>query len=283
MKLFYRISDKSYEKPKLLGATKEVCFMNFCKAFHSVIFDGSNPMTIIADRCERKTVKMLTETGIPVVLTDYGNAGSLFHALKLAKELPDDELVYFCEDDYLHLGKAPKALEEIIKRTEYVTLYDHPDKYTRLYEGGEISKVIKTSMSHWRYTTSTCMTFGTKVSTLKKDFDVWAEYTDGPHPYDHQIFLKLGQVNKRRLIVPIPGLACHVDLTVSNQFHYNLLEPWAIELMIQELENQAVDAIDKKEFDSRPEWHSMKESMTKGKEGMEKLVALDALRQSLIL
>ena len=281
MRLYYRISDKSYEKNKLIGATKEVCLMNFIKAFQEVIFGGSippptywvPPIRIIADRCERKTNGMLLQTGLPVTVTDLGNAGSLKKALELAiEECPEDELVYFCEDDYLHLGSAPKLLEEGIKRADYVTLYDHPDKYTPYYNLGEYSKVIKTASSHWRFTVSTCMTFGTTVKKLKEDKEIWDKYTSETHPHDHHIFTDLGKKG-RKLAVPIPGVACHTDLDFSERMKKNTLEPWAVDLMINELEMQlgAAKIID-------PDYPMTMHGLLKDKTGMARLMALDALR-----
>jgi hypothetical protein len=274
MHIFYRISDKSYDKPKLIGANKEVCFLNFCNVFAEVIFGSTEvppdsgwacPMRIIADRCERKTNKMLAETGIPVTFTDKGNAGSLRFALEAAiEECPEQELIYFVEDDYLHLSKAPGLLEEGIRRGDYVTLYDHPDKYTRHYNMGEYSKVIKTASSHWRYTASTCMTFATTVGTLKDDLDVWKKYTDESHPHDHHIFTELGKKG-RKLAVSIPGAACHTDLWYSGQMKQVLIDQWAIEMMIEQLEGGlSPDGL----------------SMLKEKKGWERLVMLDALRQN---
>lgn len=244
MHLYYRISDKSYDKPKLIGATKEICFMNFIKAFHEVIFKDAEmdgfvpPVRIIADRCERKTVKMLQESGMPITITDYGNAGSLIKAIEMAIDThSDDELVYFCEDDYLHLGSSPKLLEEGIEQADYVSLYDHPDKYTRAYNMGEYSKVIKTKSSHWRFTVSTCMTFGTKIGILKEDIEIWKKFTSETHPHDHHIFTELGK-NGRKLIIPIPGVTCHTDLWLSGKAGEILIDQWAIDMMIRQLELQ---------------------------------------------
>lgn len=270
MHLYYRISDNSYEKPKLIGATKEVCLMNFIKAFHEVIFgteepsdDYTPPIRIVADRCERKTIKMLQETGLPLTITDYGNAGSLIHTIKMAIDCHhDDELVYFCEDDYLHLGIAPKLLSQGIKLADYVSLYDHPDKYTRLYNMGEYSKVVKTQDTHWRYTASTCMTFAAKIKTLKEDLEVWEKYTSTNHPHDHLIFTELKKMG-RKLVIPIPGVACHTDLWLSGKLNQVVIDSWAIDLMIMELEQQL-----------------SKEELPIGKTGWGRLVALDAIRMS---
>jgi hypothetical protein len=248
MKLYYRISDKSYVKPKLIGATKEACLINFCNVFHEAVFgrhmfssagipeDWVPHLDIIADRCERPTMKMIVESGLPFTATDKGNAGSFRAALEMSIESnEDDELVYFVEDDYLHTHNAPKLLEEGIKRSDYVTLYDHPDKYTRFYNMGEYSKVIKTESSHWRFTASTCMTFASKVKTLKEDIDIWKKYTEENHPWDHKIFTELGQKG-RKLAVSIPGAACHTDLTFSGHINKVTIESWAIEMMIERVE-----------------------------------------------
>lgn len=268
MKLYYRISDQSYEKPKLPGINKQFCLANFLQAFASIIFtEGPSPMKLIADRCDRATVKMISETGIPMELTDLGNAGSLRHALHLAiKECSEEELFYICEDDYLHLQKSPQLLQEGIKRADYVTLYDHPDKYTRYYDGGEISKVIKTASSHWRYTASTCMTFGVKAKTIKEDIAIWEEFTSESHPWDHEIFKKLGKDKRRRLAVCIPGVACHTDLTFSGAVSTVLMESWAIDLMIDELEYQCGNIFDGNVL-----------QLVGDKQGWERLVALHAI------
>jgi hypothetical protein len=221
------------------------------------------PKTIIADNCNDETVELVKSKDVPYEVTNLGNAGSLLHTLKKALELPENELVYFVEDDYLHLPISPKLLEEGARRAEYLTLYDHPDKYTRCYNGGEESKVIKTESRHWRFTISTCMTFATKVGILREDFEVWQKYTSESHPHDHLIFMDLKE-KKRRLAVPIPGAACHTDLEFSGRMNQILIEPWAVDYMLEKLEVKIPDS-------------PLKESVLKGRTGWFRLVSLDAL------
>ena len=227
------------------GANKASCFQNFLQIFESVIFTddvfnkGEKPcLTIIADRVDNQaTLKMLKETGLPVVSTDLGNAGSLIFTIKTAiEENQDQDLIYFCEDDYIHRPFAPQLLEEGIQFGDYVTLYDHPDKYTSVYNFGEISKVMKGQYIHWRHTASTCMTFGSKVETLKKDLETWVLYTNGSHPHDHTIFTELTKLYDRKVVVAIPGHACHTDLTFSGQSNQVLMEDWAILEMCRQIE-----------------------------------------------
>lgn len=293
MRLYYRISDKGYPKQKLPGATKEVCLMNFCTAFQEAVFGplrntfmrGGNlhcpPMLVIADRCEDDTYKMVADAGLAVQKTDLGNAKSLLHTLERAvKENEDDEILYFCEDDYLHLRTSPTLLQEGLKRSDYVTLYDHPDKYTRFYNGGEHSKVIKTASSHWRFTVSTCMTFGTTTKTLREDLDVFRKHCEGDHPHDHFIFEELGKKG-RRLAVPIPGAACHTDLAFSGEMKQILIEPWAIEMMEERLECDLLKvACHTDNFMPPKEYVEVRRAlMKKAKSRFDVLVALDVLKK----
>lgn len=279
MKLYYRISDKSYQKDKVPGATKQSCFRNFVWAFADILAEP-NQLTILADNCESETLTWVKNTEFPVLTTNLGNAGSLQYALELAiKENPENELVYFCEDDYLHRDVAPTLLMEGIKRADYITLYDHPDKYTRQYDLGEISKVIRTASSHWRYTISTCMTFGVRVGTLKEDMTVWKEFTSDQHPWDHEIFKKLTKEQNRRLGVCIPGSACHTDLTVSGQFRTIMIEPWAITLMIQQLEERIALWFVANGSEAKPIY----DDLVGQKKGWERLVALDVFLSQVVL
>ena len=270
IKIYYRISDNSYPKTKLIGATKEVCLRNFCHTFSEAI--SGQHVEVVCDNCHDATIKLVQDLGLPHIITADGNAGSLRLVLELALKHDENTLIYSVEDDYLHLPIAPILLQEGIKRADYVTLYDHPDKYTRVYNGGEHSKVIRTATSHWRYTASTCMTFCTMVKTLREDIDVWLKHTDGPHPHDHRIFIELGK-KQRRLAVCIPGVACHTDLAFSKTMSTMLIDAWAIDLMIAELEKQLSGL----KLDSNEEYHLMRKSLDV-KCGKEKLMALDALR-----
>ena len=241
----YRISDKSYDKTKLFGGTKETCLNNFLKAF-------SGCKIVIADNCTNATVQLLKNKELQVIETSLGNAGSARKAfLDATTFLGPDEIVYFAEDDYLYdsrIGdylydsrvRCSALLEEGLTKASYATLYDHPDKYQQEYNFGEITKVVHTKSSHWRYTISTTMTFATKISTLSEDIDIWKKHTEGQHPNDHLAFCELAKKN-RSLVTCIPGVACHIDLTYSAMKKQVLIEDWAIKMMEQSLFEEMSD------------------------------------------
>jgi hypothetical protein len=235
MKIFYRISDKGYQKAKLPGANKWTCFHNFKEIFRN------HEVKIIVDNCKEETIQQVgymsfdTRNNFDFAITNLGNAGSLKHAINLSLEEDDEEIIYYVEDDYLHLHKSPRVIEEGLNIADYVTLYDHPDKYTSIY-GGETSRVLKTKSSHWRFTLSTCMTFATKVKTIKNDYPIWAKYLTEDHPDDHGVFSELHNTRgSEKLAVSIPGLACHTDLTFSGRMGSVLMEEWAIDMMANHL------------------------------------------------
>ena len=231
LRLIYRISDASYAKPKLPGTDKATCFLNFCRVF------CDRDVTILADRCSAETLAWLRGFGHDLRETNSGNAGSFATAMMVAADFAEDDIVYFVEDDYLHRDGAEPLLADGLRMAEYVTLYDHPDKYTKHYGNGEVSQVRRTRLSHWRYTQSTCMTFATRVGTLLADWEVWAGHLAGvDHPPDHTIFTALRDKG-RKLIQPVPGYACHTDLTFSGHMREVLIDPWALELSCANLEH----------------------------------------------
>lgn len=214
--IFYRISSMSRAKDRF--ADKRRCLANFLAVFTP----GPTELTVIADHCDDATMAMIEETqarcgtAAKIERTGLGNAASWRRAMELALTRPDDMAIYFVEDDFLHRPGARQALAEGLSRADYVSLYDHPDKYVTAHPagnpiveaGGEVARVIRTRLSHWKTTNSTTMTFATTRAVLAADRAVWDNYTKGVVPYDFQAFVSL-TAGRRSLIVPTPAFATH--------------------------------------------------------------------------
>jgi hypothetical protein len=201
MKLFvyYRISDNGRPKEKLPNGGKFSCLENAIKEF------GAENIHIIADNCEPKTIEFLrafTEQGLTFEETSLGNSPSFMYMVeKIIKTHNPEDSVYLLEDDYLHLPGSKKVLLEGLEIADYVTLFDHPDKYKLDGKGGNTfnykrlqkTRLYLTATTHWRECNSTTMTFSCKVKTLIDDYKIWKKYTKTFIPKDNLAFYEITQ------------------------------------------------------------------------------------------
>lgn len=127
----------------------------------------------------------------------------------LTQNFNDDTIIYFLEDDYVHRPEWDKVLVDgFTLPVDYVTLYDHGDKYQEMYKDF-MSKVLITKYSHWMPTPSTTNTFAVKFKTLKEDYEIQKKWsTDYEPSADHAKFIELNQ-RGRNLISSIPGYSTH--------------------------------------------------------------------------
>lgn len=214
MKVFYRISDASSKKERFPHATKQHCLDNFLQHFHK------DEVVIYADNVCDDTYKWIVQVGCETHRSLGGSSSGGFRVVfDEALKLPDEEIVYFVEDDYLHLLGSRKVLLEGLEKVDYVSLYDHRDKYIPYFMGGnnyidaigsEVTHVFMTHSSHWKFTNSTTMTFASRVHVLKEDELIWRWCTTGEFPYDCAGFLKLREKG-RILATPIPGYSTHCE------------------------------------------------------------------------
>jgi len=201
MKLFvyYRISDKGRPKEKLPNGDRFSCLKNAVQEF------GAENIHVIADNCGMQTldfIRSFSEQGITMEETALGNSASFMYMIdKITKKHDPNEFVYLLEDDYLHLPNSKKVLLEGLEIADYVTLYDHPDKYVMDGNNGnpfnykqlQKTRLHLTASSHWRECNSTTMTFCCRVQTLSDDYKIWKKYTKYSTPQDFNAFCELTQ------------------------------------------------------------------------------------------
>lgn len=122
-------------------------------------------------------------------------------------KIDDEDLIYFLENDYLHVYSWVDKVLELYNQysnLNYVSLYDHNDKYTSDMYLDLNSKIITTRTHHWRTTPSTCGSFIINKKTFEED------YYDHVNVFgDHQKFLNLFSSKGRTVITPVPGLSTH--------------------------------------------------------------------------
>ena len=154
------------------------------------------------------------------VINCGNEAGSFLRTLEIVESrgYDDDTIIYFVEDDYLHRENWCEVLIEAFDLpTQYVSLYDHLDKYTDAGYNDLVSKVFQTDSCHWRTVPSTCNTYAGKLRQLNQDMIIHKHFSaaspDGIS-MDHAKFVELGR-HGRRLITPMPGYSTHCDLLHS--------------------------------------------------------------------
>lgn len=128
------------------------------------------------------------------------------------EKINDKDYVYILENDYLHVPNWASAINELIQsgiHFDYISLYDHPDKYPNSksfhkMHCGIQSEIFVSKNRHWRTSPSTCGSFIVKRKTLKEDFE---NLKSGQ--MDHILFGQLVGKEKRVLLTPIPSLSTH--------------------------------------------------------------------------
>tara|TARA_R110002020_G_scaffold110142_2_gene254481 strand:+ start:10830 stop:11516 length:687 start_codon:yes stop_codon:yes gene_type:complete len=123
------------------------------------------------------------------------------------KENSEKDLFYFLENDYLHVqGWVDKVFElfDTYSNLNYISLYDHNDKYFLPMYDNLTSKIFTTPTHHWRTTPSTCGTHIVDRKTFLEDYDIPFQIVG-----DHNKWLWLNQNKSRSVLTPIPGLSTH--------------------------------------------------------------------------
>lgn len=132
-----------------------------------------------------------------------------------SKNLNDDTIVYFLEDDYLHRpGWSEILLEGFTIGSHYVTLYD----FDLFIASGYLCEIFTTPSSHWRAVPATTNTFACKYKTLLEDLEIHKKHSingikevEGFHfSKDYDKFWELQQ-QYRYLISPMPSWSTHCD------------------------------------------------------------------------
>jgi hypothetical protein len=204
-------SNISGHKKRIQGISREMCFENFLQTSHkqpvniTFFLDAFYPMEEVHFVKKQKQHPVIeisegTESGSFLKLLDYVTS----------LNLDPETIVYFLEDDYMHkIGWVEILQEGFTLPVDYVTLFDHRDKYFHPLHQDLYSKIYHTGSCHWRTTPSTTNTFAMRYKTLLRDLEIHKEFSMNTKiSRDHEKFCALAEQGAL-LISSIPGWSTH--------------------------------------------------------------------------
>ncbi len=184
------------------GTFRSVFLTKGANVHFTVLFDGD------------PTDHWIHKYGVRVVQFSGGDGDSSFLYLLnyiRTQSYPDNTIVYCLEDDYPHKPGWTEIVREGFSPMriafDYITLYDHRDKYTYEMYRHLTSEICVSKSVHWRTIPSTTNTWITLAKTLREDFDIFWAYKN----QDHEKFLTLGR-RGRKIGSCIPGFSTHAHI-----------------------------------------------------------------------
>jgi hypothetical protein len=213
----------------------KACFLSL----YDALKDFPHSIHILGDRLSAELIQffkrfMEIDSSITLSHGNWGNDESIRQATALAVSFPDEEWVYFCEDDYLHRPIEFVWIDELIRNrvetlrfepvrrfmkfffhdVEKKPLFIHPADYPDRYDPKrrQFNLVFLTKLNHWRQISSTTFTFLGEVRSIKRYERFIRKASTGArddylshHLYSHVFFFGRGLY-----VSPIPGVATHM-------------------------------------------------------------------------
>jgi hypothetical protein len=205
-------SSISHQKKMLPGFSKKKCYENLISTIDSSLAN----ITFFFDSYHGSLDDyfLKEDNEYPIISIKEGKEALSFLSLLEyvdKKNFHPETIIYFLEDDYLHReGWMQVLLEAFELPIDYVTLFDHKDKYMFEEYKDLKSKLFQTKSSHFRTIPSTTNTYAMRFATLKRDMAIHRKYSEKRDvTADHEKFLELGE--KSTLISPVPGFSTHCE------------------------------------------------------------------------
>jgi hypothetical protein len=223
------------KKPRPFGLTKaqliKICFLSLLDAMKG----REHRITVLGDKLSDEMLTFFRTFNIKLILGEYGNDASIRESLKIASAVHDDEWVYFCEDDYLHLPNAftlidnfikeknetfrlpiqlnrPLSLLYLFEKNLFIFPPDYPDRYKAKYM--KRSLILQSSDCHWREVSNITFTFLAKSSVIKNQLSVLNRASIGAQDkwMSKKLFEKSDFSGGSICFSPMPGLTTHMHI-----------------------------------------------------------------------
>lgn len=267
---FYRVIFRTCDRvssvhavPRPFGLDKKALIRLSFLSLYESIKHFPHEITVVGDALSEETLQFFKR--FPVTLNNHaplGNDASIRETVRLATEAKDDDWVYFCEDDYLHVPDCFSKVNEIIEIKDAVLATKPASKLARFFLRGNLSDrpitlflpdypdryfpterkpslIFKAPSSHWRQTTNTTFSYLTQARWVKKFQPVFLKASVGANDgylsrrlYSPNLYLDFLMQNRGLCLSPIPGLSTHTHegtMTPSVDWE-SLIKDWSAKI-----------------------------------------------------
>lgn len=208
----------------------KVCF----KSMYNSVRDYQFKITILGDRLSDEMQDFFRQYPVNLLNEELGNDNSIRRQIEIALASPEDEWIYFVEDDYLHVPQTFKWIDDFItNRKQYMSTKrlaralrfirlrlddrpliihtpDYPDRYKPKYL--RFSLIFLSKYCHWRQVTNTTFTFMMQGKTVHRYKDILLRSSIGADDgyLSRKLFAGLRFGAKALCVSPIPGVSTHM-------------------------------------------------------------------------
>jgi hypothetical protein len=222
-------------RPFGLDKTKlvQICFLSLKEALKPV----NHTIHVMADKISPELSSFFKSFPVTITTGSWGNDESLRQSLSLALELPDEEWVYFCEDDYLHAPHAFVWIDDLIANRRDILSYSprppwmaflsatlsgrplviHPPDYPDRYKPNRLipSFLFLSKYCHWRQVTNTTFTVLAQAGAIRRYKRVWEKASSNAKDglLSRRMYARFSFWKKALCLSPIPGVATHMHVS----------------------------------------------------------------------
>lgn len=218
----------------------KICFLSLMEA----VQQKNIKIIIVADDISDDLKNFYSKFQVEIIHGVFGNDNSLRKCFEIAKNIADDELIYFCEDDYLHVDNTFEKIIEFYSNANHIfpgkirlkkllrkrelTIFtlkryfskpdllvfpcDYPDRYSQEYL--QRNYIFQTPTTFWRQISDITFSFIIESSVFKKHYHIFNKSAKAAN--DRYLSKKLlGNrlfFNSLFALSPMPSLSCHMHL-----------------------------------------------------------------------
>jgi hypothetical protein len=163
--IVYRSTGKENLKPRPAYYSKLVCLLSLLRAVET--YEGTVEIAYLTDGpIPPDQLELMNSSGsvIPASFDSVREACLGANSVPELRAWPDEDLVYFVEDDYLHL---PESLVELIEAAKKASRASYFGTYGTILEPR--TAVLPTARREWDVGHSTTHTFAVRLAAFRRD------------------------------------------------------------------------------------------------------------------